>query len=95
MSIEQIINSYPSVFGLVTFFAGLILGNWLAIGRDKRKEFNEAALPIREWLLAEIARPHPPRKQPTMAHLDQFIQRLSIFSRKRFIKAYDLQKTEQ
>ena len=26
---------------LFTFFLGLLVGNWQAIGRDKRKEFNE------------------------------------------------------
>ena len=31
---------------LVTFFLGLLLGHWLSIGRDKRKEFNEKALEL-------------------------------------------------
>lgn len=31
------------IVNIILFLAGLILGNWLAIGRDKRKEFNEVA----------------------------------------------------
>lgn len=31
---------------ILTFLLGLILGNRLAIGRDKRKEFNEVAYPV-------------------------------------------------
>jgi len=31
------------IVNIILFFAGLTLGNWLAIGRDKRKEFNEVA----------------------------------------------------
>lgn len=32
-----------SVTSFLTFLLGLALGHWLAIGRDKRKEFNAAA----------------------------------------------------
>ena len=34
-------KEYPAVLGLATFLIGLYLGNKQAIGRDRRKEFNE------------------------------------------------------
>jgi hypothetical protein len=43
------------IFGLITFFLGLILGHRLSLGRDKRKEFNEVSTPIRHALLQQIA----------------------------------------
>jgi len=33
-----------------SFFLGLLLGHRLALGRDKRKEFNELAAPLQEWV---------------------------------------------
>ena len=37
----QSFNSYSVVFSFITLILGIILGNWQAIGRDKRKEFND------------------------------------------------------
>ncbi|MEP2447792.1 MAG: hypothetical protein ABJI69_11215 [Balneola sp.] len=36
-------NLYITIYDLIIFLLGLLLGNWLAIGRDKRKEFNQIA----------------------------------------------------
>lgn len=44
MPFKDILNfakENPSILGLATFFFGLYIGNKLAIGRDRRKEFNE------------------------------------------------------
>lgn len=44
MPFQDILNfakENPSILGLATFFIGLYLGNKQAIGRDRRKEFNE------------------------------------------------------
>lgn len=40
---------------LVSLVVGGFLGNWLAIGRDRRKERNEARLPI--WMAIDNAKP--------------------------------------
>jgi len=41
-----------TLIGLITFFIGLLIGNRMAIGRDKRKEFN--SLTSNDyWLLKE------------------------------------------
>lgn len=38
----QILNMEITV-NIILFLAGLAIGNWLAVGRDKRKEFNQIA----------------------------------------------------
>lgn len=43
--ITELINSNAPTFSTLTFLLGLIAGNWLAIGRDRRKEFNDVATP--------------------------------------------------
>lgn len=40
--------------GLITFALGLFFGNKYALGRDKRKEFNDIAVPLRVGLLKQI-----------------------------------------
>jgi hypothetical protein len=44
------------ILSLLTFFLGLILGHWLAIGRDKRKEFNDNAVVLNSKLYDCIER---------------------------------------
>jgi hypothetical protein len=36
-------KEYPAILSLITFVVGLVVGNKQAIGRDKRKEFNEVS----------------------------------------------------
>jgi len=38
----------------LTLFIGMFIGNRLAIGRDKRKEYNEVVLPIKQKILDHI-----------------------------------------
>ncbi|WP_396623042.1 hypothetical protein [Marinobacter sp. W-8] len=40
--------------GLVTGLIGLVAGNQMALGRDRRKEFNEATEPLRDKLRGHI-----------------------------------------
>lgn len=44
-----------AITGLLGVFVGGLIGNRLAIGRDRRKEFNEMADPIRSQLRNHIA----------------------------------------
>lgn len=93
--IQPIIRSNAELLGLLTFFIGLGLGHWLALGRDKRREFNDAALPIREWLLSQIQRPSPMSRFPADIDIDLFIQCLPIWKRRGFSSAYEKQKQER
>ena len=45
---------YHIIIPFLTLFLGFFFGNKLAIGRDKRKEFNEIIFPIRKILLDNI-----------------------------------------
>lgn len=71
---------------LLTFFLGLVLGHWLAIGRDKRKEFNDAVVPVRNWLLRAKDAPNPYAKWPSDEELDRFIHYLRSWQRAPFRK---------
>jgi len=67
-----------------TFLLGFIISNWLAIGRDKRKEFNEAAAPIRGWLLKAKDCPHPNTRSPSEQEFDRFVHYLWPLQRRAF-----------
>lgn len=73
-----------TLISLLTFFLGLLLGNWLAIGRDKRKEFNEANAPIRAWLLKEKDDPTAYGRSPSDVEFDRFIHLLPAWKRSSF-----------
>ena len=39
------------IVGLLGVLVGTLLGNWMALGRDKRREYNKVVNPIRATLL--------------------------------------------
>ena len=83
-----------AIVSIVTFALGLFFGHRLALGRDKRKEFNEAAEPIRDWLLREEERPYPYAHFPSTLELDTFAYCLKPMTRKRFNAAMDAYRRE-
>lgn len=48
--LHYIFTYNPELFTCLGFLIGILLGSWLAIGRDKRKEFNEISRPLFEEL---------------------------------------------
>ncbi|MBC8488841.1 MAG: hypothetical protein H8D45_22695 [Bacteroidetes bacterium] len=48
------ILTHPTI-GIVTFLIGILLGNFFAIGRDRRKEINDAAVKFRSVIAEEIS----------------------------------------
>jgi len=57
LSFQRILNfikEYPALLSLGTFLIGLYVGNKQAIGRDKRKEFNEISQPAFTELSKQI-----------------------------------------
>ena len=80
-----------ALISLLLFFLGLILVHRLTLGRDKRKEFNEAAMPVREWLLKQaesISDSTPPSK----IELNAFVSHLSWLKKRLFSKAWQAQE---
>ena len=80
----------PVLVGLFTFAAGLLLGHRLSLGREKRKEFNEAVEPVRAFFLAESESPSAYRKRPSQAEFDFLLQVMSPWRRRRFRSALDV-----
>ena len=92
---QLIIHGNPEMFGFLTFFLGAGFGHWLTLSRDKRKEFNDAALPIRTWLLNEVNEPSPYQKMPTKIEIDTFVSTLGFIKKALFLKAYEKQGLER
>ena len=84
--LEEIIRT--PYFSGAAFFTGLLIGNWLTIGRDKRREFNEVAIVIREFLISARKHPSPTNRMPTDVQLDAFLIRLPFWKRRGFSKAW-------
>ena len=82
-----------SIVSILTFLVGLIVGHRFALFRDKRKEFNDAAAPIRFWAI-ELQKPkHFPAPKPQDFEIDTFLQHLSGRQRKAFnafLQEYDV-----
>jgi hypothetical protein len=85
----------PYLFSFLTFVLGLVLGNRLAIGRDRRKELNDATQPIRRWLINEALEPSTNRKRPSIEEIDTFTNCLPFWKRRGFRKAYEHQERER
>lgn len=95
LDIHDLVKENAELFTALGFLVGLLLGNWLALGREKRREFNDAALPIPKWLLGEIQTPSPVSRPPADIEFDLFIQCLPIWKRRSFSRAYENQKQER
>jgi len=90
----DLINSNGVVVGFVTLLLGLLIGYWLRIEGDKRKEFNEVALKIRVALKSHLfVNGHCPagvdRKD-----MELFFHLLRWWQKSRFTKAWSSYEAE-
>lgn len=69
LSIDLHFLEHP-VVPLITFALGVVSGHYTALWRDRRKERNEALVPLREFLLAERHKPSLVRARPTLLQFD-------------------------
>jgi hypothetical protein len=82
------------LWSLLTLLLGGILGHRLQLGRDRRKEFNEAAAPVRGWVLKQIESPCFMTKKLTAAELDAFLVRLPTKKRSEFERLWSQHQTD-
>jgi len=75
----------------LTFFLGLGLGHWLALGRDKRKEFNDKAIELHSKLYDYIKHENN-SFLPSNKELDLFASYVPLYKRYRYkyhVKLFD------
>lgn len=80
------------IINVLTFLLGMIVGHWLAVHRDRRREFNEAVQPIRKWLLSETERPSAYNQRPSRIEFDTFMSCLPWWKRRGFRAALERQE---
>ena len=80
------------LLSLLTFFVGLLVGHRTALWRDMRKEFNDAADPVRAWLLREVNEPSAYTRTPDVVQLDMLVQCMHWWRRKGFLAAWERQQ---
>lgn len=83
----QDLNLDPALTGALGFFSGLLLGHRLTLGRDKRNEYNNLALPIRERLIAARTDNTPQPCLPSAQELDTLSFYLGLRGKKRLQRA--------
>jgi len=96
--IQQFLKDNVPIISLMTFFLGLFLGNRLSIGRDKRKEFNAIAEPIRVILFKEKQNPTPYTKGIDDIDIFKLRELLPLWRRVGFditVKRYRENKSEK
>jgi hypothetical protein len=84
MILDRLIELQSVLASFLTFLLGLLIGHRFGLQRDKRKEFNEAARPIRDFLIEEVSKPNAYRKFPSRSELDAFAQCLPGRRRRAF-----------
>jgi hypothetical protein len=76
----KFIKDYPAISSLIAtgvniliFIAGLVSGHRLAIGRDKRKEYNDSVLPIHTKLINQLENLKQKKYKPDHLNRDELI----------------------
>ena len=70
-----------------TFLVGLVVGHWLAIHRDQRKEYNELVTPLRKKVASEAEHPSAMIIAISRHDADAIGARLNIVRNFKFMKA--------
>lgn len=90
----KFIKDYPAISGLIAtgtniliFTIGLFFGNRLAIGRDKRKEYNDSVLPIHKKLINQVENIKHNKYKLGLLNRDELIG-FSIYLSKRKAKKF-------
>lgn len=76
-------------FGVTGGLIGAWLNHFFSGNRDRRKEFNDAAIGINKKLIEEQRNPHPLTVGPSEIEFDVFAQYISPTDRSNFYKAIE------
>ena len=76
-----------SAIGTIGVLVGVLIGNHLAIGRDKRREFKTLVDPVRMLLLLERGKPTPYHKTPSHWDFILISEKMPCWKRGRFDRA--------
>ena len=87
--IHHVFAENAEVISIVGFLAGALVGNRIAIGRDKRNEFNTIVGPIRIRLVEALDSPNSASGCPTSVEVDRLDFYLGCFARRRFSAAIE------
>ena len=101
--IDTLIKEHAYWFGFISSLIGILAGNKLAIGRDKRKEHNDLAIKLSKELLKQIDLVEEKdngfggvvRGVPIPIGNDEILEfslRVNCFRRKRLLRAYKFYK---
>jgi cbb3-type cytochrome oxidase subunit 3 len=74
---------------VLSFFLGLLLGHWLSLGRDRRKEFNDEAEKLFLPLESERKNPSAYAKHPNAEDFAIFRRHLRWWQVRKFDQAVD------
>jgi hypothetical protein len=89
----KLFNLHPALTGALGFLSGLLLGHWLSLGRDRRKEYNDIAQPIRDQLLRARDTTRPRIWGMSAADLDALSFYLGPIRRGRLMRSMAAYKT--
>ena len=80
-------TTHPIFLSSLSFLSGVLIGHWIALGRDKRREFNAIVEPIRRRLVIDLE--SPPGRMPNAVELDRLDPYLWPWQRRRLRDAIE------
>lgn len=95
-AIELLARIPQPLINLLSFFFGFLAGHRLEVARERRREFNAAVTPLRDYVLNEMNQPYSLlSRHPTVIQVDAFECCLPWYWRSGFRRAWNAQLRER